>query len=263
MTSSMVDLDEMARLLVAAGIDGCHIPDLTRNLGNTVVQLMSIGEGRLGLEPPDAGVLHAFLAALRDGSALPEGVRIPDRSSPDADDQVQYAAYYSKFTTLCRLAKLQLPAALERLAASAQLPSAATNADVAKQEESELKDANTIAQRLRAEFKATYGFTLGTSRTEKQATPEQLVRTHQGLRRGTLLIGPLRSHKYGGAPVIERDEKNLAIQKGSLVQVEESTQIGRYSKVLTAIFAVLDSIVEGGMVDIDPSKQLSAGALLW
>ena len=44
--------------------------------------------------------------------------------------------------------------------------------------------------------------------------------------------------------------------------MEETTQIVRYSKVLLAIFAVLDSIAEGGMVEIDPAKQTAAAGVL-
>ena len=71
----------MARLLVAAGIDSGHCDDLARNNANTVILLMSVGEGKLGEDPPHAGTVHALLAALREGSSLPEDEQVPDRLS--------------------------------------------------------------------------------------------------------------------------------------------------------------------------------------
>ena len=256
------DLDEMARLLAVAEIPAILIPDLARCSANTVIGIMSIGQSKLGEDPPHPGTLHAFLAALRDGSTLPEGEKVPDRASTLQADQVAYYEYYKAFTILCRLAKMQYPVALERLMAQAALPTSQTGADMCKLEEKELKEAAVHAQRLRAEFKAFYNVSVGMSRLERRATPEQLVKTHQGLRRGQLLIAPLKSAKYGAAPIIEREEKNLKIQMGSLVQVEETTQPARYSKVLLAVFAVMDSIAEGGMVEIDPAKQTAAGVLV-
>ena len=263
MAPSSEDLNEMARLLAVANIPASLIPDLARCSANTVIGIMSIGESKLGEDPPHSATMHhALLAALRDGSTLPEGEKVPDRASTLQADQVAYYEYYKAFTILCRLAKMQYPVALERLMAQAALPTSQTGADVFKLEEKELKEAAVHAQRLRAEFKAFYNVSVGMSRLERRATPEQLVKTHQGLRRGQLLTAPLKSAKYGAAPIIEREEKNLKIQMGSLVQVEETTQPARYSKVLLAVFAVMDSIAEGGMVEIDPAKQTAAGVLV-
>ena len=77
-----------------------------------------------------------------------------------------------------------------------------------------------------------------------------------------LSVGSLRSAKYGSSSIVVCEEKNLTISKGSLVQAEETTSVSRYSKVLMVIFACLDSVVEGGLVEIDPTKQTSAGSPL-
>ena len=261
MNHTIEDLSEFTRLMLQCSIEPTHLADLARNSANTVVTLMAIGEGKLGDEPPHAATLHAFLASLRDGSPLADADKIPDRASTVAADQVAYAEYYAKFLTLCRLAKGLLPGALGRISAIVA-PLAQAPMDIAKRDENELKDAMSVGLRLRDEARAFYNVKLGAGKAERQASCEQLVKTYQGLRRGTVQISHLKSNKYGAISSLEREEKSLTIRGGSLVESTEETNnpVNRYAWVLSAIYAVIDSFVEGGMVLIDVTKQNQAGA---
>ena len=75
-------------------------------------------------------------------------------------------------------------------------------------------------------------------------------------------ISHRKSNKYGATTSLEREEKSLTIRGGSLVESTEETNnpINRYAWVLSAIYAMIDSFVEGGMVVIDVIKQNQAGA---
>lgn len=261
---SFEDIQEFAQLMQASGIHPMNIDDLNRCMANSVLSLMAIGEGKLGEEPPHGPTLHLLLASMRDQSTLDDANKIPDRWSNVLAEQMAYAQHYSNFMVLCRLAKVRLPGALQRLATAFSPPTTTAAADVAKRDEAELKDAHSVAVRLRGTSATYYNVNLGTGRAERQASPEQLVKTHQGLRRGVLAISRLQSPKYGTATAVERDDQALTIQKGSglLVQSEDALNpVNRYASCLLALKAMIDSFVEAGLVEIDPTKQTQVGAI--
>ena len=261
---SFEDIQEYAQLMAAAGIHPMNNDDLNRSMANSVLSLMAIGEGKLGEDPPHAATLHLLLVSMRDGSTLDDAMKIPDRWNTDPAAQMSYAQHYSNFMILCRLAKVRLPGALLRLSTAFSPPTTTAATDIAKRDEVELKDCHSVVVRLRAASAAHYNVVLGAGRAERQASPEQLVKTHQGLRRGALGISRLQSPKYGTANAVEREEQALTIQKGSglLVQSEDAlNQVNRYASVLLALKAVIDSFIEAGLIEIDPIKQTQVGAI--
>ena len=106
--------NEFIDLMTAADLSIDHISDLQRSASNTVIGLMTVFEGSLGIEPPSNSAIHALMAAMTESSALPEDQQIPDRSSYAIGDQQKYSTIYGKIMTLCRTCKGHLAANLLR-----------------------------------------------------------------------------------------------------------------------------------------------------
>ena len=81
---------EFIDLLMAANLSIDHIDDLQRNSSNTVIGLMTVFEGDLGIEPPSAAAIHALMAAMTEDSSLADDLQIPERSSYALGDQQKY-----------------------------------------------------------------------------------------------------------------------------------------------------------------------------
>ena len=252
---SFEDIQEYAQLMAAAGIHPMNNDDLNRSMANSVLSLMAIGEGKLGEDPPHAATLHLLLVSMRDGSTLDDAMKIPDRWNTDPAAQMSYAQHYSNFMILCRLAKVRLPGALLHLSTAFSPPTTTAATDIAKRDEVELKDCHSVAVRLRATSAAYYKVVLGAGRAERQASPEQLVKTHQGLRRGALGISRLQSPKYGTANAVEREEQALTIQKNLSFHLRGLLLV----VILLRIELGLEIVGRSGLLDLGPLRRHGSG----
>ena len=158
---------------------------------------------------------------------------------------------------LCRLAKACLPSIIAEKTKSVDPDAAAAAKEKADREKEleEAKDPIGKATVLRAAAYKAYNVHFGTSRHERRATDDQLVKTHQALKKHRLLVAALNSAKYGKLSVIERPTTTLTVSDSTLVAAEEHHSLGRYSETLQSINACIDSLVEAGLSDIDKAAQ--------
>ena len=257
--------NEFIDLMTAADLDIDHINDLQRSAANTVIGLMTVFEGGLGIEPPSGTAIHALMAAMTENSVLADDKQIPDRTSYVPGDQVMYSTIYGKLMTLCRMCKGHLAANLLRRGSLAAPPSLNKTASSAAEDrtEAELKNAGPLAKKLRAEHAGFYNVKLGSSPSEHRATDEQLVKTFHALSLGNVRVSHIKSSKaYGGRSAVDNETNVLSIDKtGALIATDESKSIGRVSSVLIGLNAVIDSLSMAGFaVEIDVKVQTQAGS---
>ena len=250
-----------------------YIAGFGRFGASTIEGLMSLQGGKLSLEPPDSACLKALLQQVATQSAalnmpLEDGSNHAVRGDVNsAATKAAYARLEGNMMTVCRAAKIALPAIIQEVATSAASSASPEAARLAKEkkdreaDEAELKDAATKASALRADAKQTYNVSLGTYRQQRRATVEQLVKTHQAFKRHTLSVAATTSAKYGHVNAVEKSATTLTVgaSGSSLIAVEDSEQLNRISDTLQAINAVLDSMVEAGLVPINPSVATLAG----
>ena len=267
--TSDADKEAFAKLMETAGVPSRYLDDLAAVNAGSVTGLMSIGESKLSLDPPDANTLHAVLKAARDKTSLTDPHVMPARDgtehaksgAADADAAKEaYVLLHAQATMLCRLAKEVLPSIVKARALAAATPDAAIVADEKAERERELdevKHPTAKATALRQAAYETYNVRLGTARHERRAADDQLVKTHQNLKLHRLQIAALNSTKYGRLTAIDRPQTTLTVSSdaSTLVASEEHLSLGRYSETLQCIYACIDSLVEAGLIEIDPKTQ--------
>ena len=260
------DKTALVALMTQAAVPERYYDDIAASGAGSVFALMSLGEAKLSTEPPHAPTLHALLAQASSTSALPTPDAMPKRdgsnfaSTPhgDADGaKAGYTALHAQMVMLCRLAAAFLPTLVAERARSVDPDAAAASLEKAERDKEleEAKDPIAKATMLRKASFKTYNVHFGVSRHERRATDEQLVRTHQALKRHRLSVASLSSSKYGKLSAIERPVTTLTVADSTLVATEEHKPLGRYSETLQSIYACVDSLVEAGLVDIDKTAQ--------
>ena len=136
--------------------------------------------------------------------------------------------------------------------------SAAAEAKEKAERERELEEAKhptAKATALRNASYQLYNVHLGIARHERRAADDQLVKTHQGLKLHRLSVAALNSAKYGRLTAIDRPQTTLTVSESSLIATEEHHSLGRYSETLQCINACIDSLVEGGLIEISSVMQ--------
>ena len=103
--------DEMKGLVQVSGLKPAWFADLKRNNLGTVVELMSISNGALKLDPPDGATVGTIFAGLRSSSACSG-----DDAWPLDADAMAVTTAKSKLAILCRYAQPLYAKAVERLA---------------------------------------------------------------------------------------------------------------------------------------------------
>ena len=261
------DEETFQKLMGSANVPLSYFPELDEAGVGTISYLMCVGEGKLCLDPPDAPTLHAILAAARTETKLVPPHVMPKRDGSDyassgavsaAAAQAGYARLHSQMTLLCRLSKAALPGVLSAKALVASSPSAAAEAKEKAERERELEEAKhptAKATALRNASYQLYNVHLGISRHERRAADDQLVKTHQSLKLHRLSVAALNSAKYGRLTAIDRPQTTLTVSESTLIASEEHHSLGRYSETLQCINACIDSLVEGGLIEISPAMQ--------
>ena len=261
------DEETFRKLMDSAGVPPSYFPELDEAGVGTVPYLMCIGEGKLCLDPPDGPTLHAILQAARAETKLVSPNMMPKRDGSEhgnsgattaAEAQSAYARLHSQMTLLCRLAKAALPGIVSAKAHVASSPSEAAERKEKAERERELEEAKhptAKATALRNASYQLYNVHLGISRHERRAADDQLVKTHQSLKLHRLSVAALNSAKYGRLTAIDRPQTTLTVSESTLIASEEHHSLGRYSETLQCINACIDSLVEGGLIEISPAMQ--------
>ena len=252
--------EEMLKLIRAARLPEPIQVDFERN-DIAVVELMSMGGGRLSVEPPDGAAVMALLSALSGGSSLTGADKWPDKNG-DAGEKAKWTTMGTKLTALCRMAQPLLKAALDSRAIDSGLGLSAPtgDADKKRREENEAlrKDAAYRLKTLCKESEHLYNRAFELSEVDAK----MLVDTEIAFKSSQLLIGSLQSGKYGAKNAVQATRAKAEIEDGALVvgDDEHTVDLTRNGYVLGQIWNCLESLVVGScMVEIDPVVSHMAG----
>jgi hypothetical protein len=244
------DEAEMTRLLTASDLKPAWLEDFNKASVGTVLDLMAFSSGKLSTNPPDGSVVKTLFDGLRGTSTLADG-----DAWPAADDAVECTKVKTNMVKLCNLAQvLHGKAQTRRLRDAGLVPE-----DAEERDEEVLKDAEAKAAALWKAAEALYNVSWP---EQRRASARALMRTHLALKRGEIRVEPLRSGAYSAASVVAsatlRAEVNRDDNTVTFADDDEVT-FARSAQVLLAIRCTLDSLVAGGLFDIDPSTRTQAG----